>query len=161
MTLWQEPEKEGGDSCLLKVAYKVEKECIIERVRQGTIGAAALSTTGLVDEIILSMNRHGIIACLAKAFPDKRATNTAVPFDLLFALAIAAKMKVHTSLTDIPSALTDHRTLAELGYSLRDTGNDIGKGLMTEGAIRFLIGKYTADELLTGYNNLVQKHIFR
>ncbi len=144
---------------MLSVSKKIEKEDVLERIRAGKIDAAALSRSSLVDDIILAMKRHGIISCLESAFPDKRADNTAVPFDLLFSLAIAAKMRVHTSLTDIPFALTDHRTIAELGYSLWDTNKDIGKGLMTEGSIRFLVGKYTSDDFLNGYNGFVQKQI--
>lgn len=144
---------------MIKVAHKIEREDILERIREGKIDGAPLSTSSLVDEIILSMKKNEIISCLNKAFPDKRADNAVVPFDLLFALAIAAKMRVHTSLTDIPFALTDHRTLAELGYSLRDTDRDMGKSLMTEGAIRALVGKYTADEFLAGYNAFVQSQI--
>lgn len=78
---------------------------------------------------------------------------------MIWASAVAAKMKVHSSLTDIPYAITDHRVLAELGYSLYDNSGNIGESLMNEGSIRFLVGKYENDDFVTGYNNTVQNYI--
>ena len=89
---------------MLKIAHKIEKEDILQKIREGKIDAVASSKPRLVDEIILSMKKNGIISLLEKAFLDKRADNTTVPFDLTLTLAIAAKMNVHTSLTDIPFA---------------------------------------------------------
>lgn len=94
---------------------KNDKESVFAMIRQGKLDAAALSTSNLVDEIILSMYKHGIFTCLENGICDKRAANTTVPFGIIWAAAIAAKMKVQTSLSDIPFALSDHRTLAELG----------------------------------------------
>ena len=84
-------------------------------VRKGKLDAAALSTSNLVDEIILSMSKHGVLDCLSAGIPDRRGHNKTVPFELIWASAIAAKMKIHSSLSDIPFAITDHRTLAETG----------------------------------------------
>ena len=137
-----------------------EKQDVLRRIREGKISAAVLSSSSLIDDIILAMHRNKVIDCLKQGFKDKRADNTTVPFDLVFALAIAAKMKVNTSLTDIPFALTDHRTISELGYSLWGTERDIKEGLMTEGEIRFLVGKYSANELIDAYNHTIQEHIF-
>ena len=68
-------------------------------------------------------------------------------------------MKIHTSLTDIPYAIMDAEVLAALGYSLWDTERDLEKGLMDEGAIRHLLGKYECSEMIEGYNQCVQEHI--
>ena len=143
---------------MIKIS-KADQDSILQRIRDGRVDAASLSTSSLVDDIILSMHKHGVIGCLKRGFPDKRADNTTVPFDLMLALAIAAKMKVHTSLTDIPFALTDHRTICELGYSMWDSDKDIGSGLMNEGTIRHLVRKYTSDELIRSYNSTLQEHI--
>lgn len=120
---------------------KNDKESVFAMIRQGKLDAAALSTSNLVDEIILSMYKHGIFTCLENGICDKRAANTTVPFGIIWAAAIAAKMKVQTSLSDIPFALSDHRTLAELGYTLYDP-DGVYSGLMREGSLRFLLGKY-------------------
>lgn len=120
------------------------------------LDAIAMSSNNLVDDIILAMVDEGIIDCLDKGIIDKRRHNSFVPFRLIMALAIAAKMKVCTSLTDIPYAIQDHRTLAELGYNL--ISNDKGE-LFTEGTIRYLIGKYSAEDLIKYYNNTFQNFI--
>ena len=137
---------------------KNDKESVFAMIRQGKLDAAALSTSNLVDEIILSMYKHGIFTCLENGICDKRAANTTVPFGIIWAAAIAAKMKVQTSLSDIPFALSDHRTLAELGYTLYDP-DGVYSGLMREGSLRFLLGKYTWDELLNAYRLTVRDQI--
>lgn len=138
---------------------KNNKESVLEQVKNGKLDAIAISTTNLVDDIILSMHTQGILSCLTQGIQDKRKHNTTVPYNMIWASAVAAKMKVHTSLTDIPYAITDHKVLGELGYSLYDDSGSIGQSLMNEGSIRFLLGKYTTADLITGYNNTVQNYI--
>ena len=119
---------------------KYNQENIIEKIRNGQLDALALSTTNLIDDIILEMNSRNIFNCLEKYIPDFRADNTVIPYGLIWASAIAAKMRVHTSLTDIPYAINDHRTLAKLGYTLIDDSGNLKNGLMQEGSLRFLLG---------------------
>lgn len=138
---------------------KANKESVLEQVRSGHIDAITLSSTNLVDDIILAMHTNGILDCLNNGIEDRRSHNTTVPYNVIWASAIAAKMKVHSSLTDIPYAITDHRVLAELGYSLYDSEGTIGNALMNEGSIRFLLGKYDESDMVFGYNNTVQNHI--
>lgn len=138
---------------------KENTQSVLEQVKQGKLTAAVLSTTNLIDEIILTMYTHNILSVIDKSIPDLRAHNTTIPYDLIWASAIAAKMKVKTSLTDIPYAITDHRTLAELGYTIIDTEDGLEQGLMQEGSLRFLIGKYTPELFIDGYNKAVQQHI--
>lgn len=138
---------------------KSNKVSVLEQVRAGKIDAITLSSTNLVDDIILAMHTNGILNCLTKGIEDRRKHNKTVPYNVIWASAVAAKMKVHSSLTDIPYAITDHRVLAELGYSLYDSSGNIGESLMNEGSIRFLVGKYETDDFLTGYNKTVQKYI--
>ncbi|MFA5313922.1 MAG: transposase [Methanomassiliicoccales archaeon] len=131
---------------------------VLEKLRSGEIDSIALSTTNLVDDIILAMHSSNILQSLKNGIPDKRAHNTVIPFDLVWALAIAAKMKVKTSLTDIPHAITDHRTLAKLGYTLvSDDG--VGNDLMRESSLRFLLGKYDPAEFINYYNTVFQDYI--
>ena len=137
---------------------KNNKESVLAMVRKGKLDAAALSTSNLVDEIILSMSKHGVLDCLSAGIPDRRGHNKTVPFELIWASAIAAKMKIHSSLSDIPFAITDHRTLAELGYTLYDPDGTYN-GLMRESSLRFLIGKYTGYELVGAYRRTVQRQI--
>ena len=51
-------------------------------------------------------------------------------------------MKLKTSLTDIPYAINDAQTLAELGYNLVDTNRGLEEGLLAEGTLRNWINKY-------------------
>ena len=140
---------------------KENKESVLKQVRNGKLDAAMLSTTNLIDEIILAMHTEGILSSISQNIPDYRAHNTTIPYDLVWAAAIAAKMKIKTSLTDIPFALTDHRTLAQLGYTLIHTESKLEQGLMQEGSLRFLIGKYTPNILIQGYNSAVQNQIMK
>lgn len=136
-----------------------KKASVLEQIRAGRIDAVTLSSTNMVDEIILAMHTNGILRCLERGIKDGRNHNTTVPYSIIWAAAIAAKMKVQTSLTDIPYAISDHRVLSELGYSLYDTSGKIGDALMTEGSIRFLLGKYQSGDFIDGYNQSVQRFI--
>lgn len=138
---------------------KYNQENIIEKIRNGQLDALALSTTNLIDDIILEMNSRNIFNCLEKYIPDFRADNTVIPYGLIWASAIAAKMRVHTSLTDIPYAINDHRTLAKLGYTLIDDSGNLKNGLMQEGSLRHLLGKYSPSIFMGGYIYTVQKGI--
>ena len=135
------------------------KEKILKSIKQGRIDAAEISQPNFIDGIILKMRSLGVISELRHIIEDKRKSNAIIPLEFIWVLAIAAKMKVHTSLTDIPFAIMDAEVLSELGYALWDTDRDLEKGLMDEGAIRHLLGKYEYEELISGYNQCVQKHI--
>lgn len=138
---------------------KHNQENVIEKVRNGQLDAMALSSTNLIDDIILEMNNRKVFDCLKNNIPDLRAKNTVIPYELIWASAICAKMKVQTSLTDIPFAIHDHRTLAKLGYTLIDTDGNLKEGLMQEGSLRFLLSKYDFSLFIDGYNNTVQNGI--
>ncbi|WP_419023401.1 transposase [Emergencia sp.] len=138
---------------------KHNQENVLDKVRNGQLDAIALSSTNLIDDIILHMNSHKIFDCLKDNIPDKRAQNNTIPYELIWACSIAAKMKVQTSLTDIPFAINDHKTLAELGYTLIDDNSNLKAGLMQESSLRFLLNKYDSSLFVDGYNNTVQNGI--
>ncbi len=138
---------------------KYNQHNVIEKIKSGQLDAVALSSSNLIDDIILEMNNTNIFKCLKDNIPDKRAHNTTIPYELVWASAIAAKMKVQTSLTDIPFAINDHRTLAKLGYTIIDTDGNLKAGLMQESSLRFLLNKYNQQMFVDGYNNTVQKGI--
>ena len=115
---------------------KNDKQKIKELVNKKGLNNIVISNSNLIDDIILAMYRDGIIDCLDRSFFDKRKHNSHVPFKLIIALSIAAKMRIHTSLTDIPVAIKDHRVLAELGYNIVF---DNREELFTEGTIRHLL----------------------
>ncbi len=138
---------------------KENKESVLRKIYTGEFDNVVSSISNLVDDIILSMHKSGILACLANKLPDKRAHNTTIPFELVMALSVAAKMKTNTSISDVPYAITDHRVLAELGYTIIDTEKDLKTGMMTESSLRFLFGKYEAKELFKSYNEVVQEQI--
>lgn len=135
---------------------KNDKLKVKELLQQKKLNAIVASNSDFVDEIILAMVNEGVVDCLDDGFVDKRRHNSFVPFKLIMTLAIAAKMKIRTSLTDIPYAIQDHRTLAELGYNVILDGKD---ELFTEGTIRHLIGKCTDMDLINYYNRIVQDNI--
>ena len=131
--------------------FKNDKNQIKKMVQSKSLDAILASSTDLVDDIVLEMINDGVIDCLEN---DKRRHNTTVPFNLIMTLAIAAKMKVHTSLTDIPYAIRDHRILAKFGV------NATRNALFREGTIRHLMGKYASEDLVHYYNNTVKNRIF-
>ena len=61
-------------------------------------------------------------------------------------------------MSDIPFAITDHRTLAELGYTLYDP-DGVYQGLMREGALRHLVEMYSGYDFINAYRRTVQKQI--
>lgn len=138
---------------------KEDKKFLIEKIKANDFDSVVGSQSNLVDDIILAMHKNGILDCLTQAMPDKRNHNTTIPFNLVMALSVAAKMKIKTSLTDIPYAITDHRVLSQLGYNIIDTKKDLKTGIMRESSLRFLFGKYTADDLFKNYNSAVQDYI--
>lgn len=138
---------------------KYNQENVLERVRHGKLDAVALSTSNLIDDIILEMSKINVFKHLEDNIPDLRAANTTIPYELIWASAVAAKMKVQTSLSDVPFAINDHRTLAKLGYTLVDSDGNLKTGLMQESSLRFLLGKYNSALFVSGYNNTVQKGI--
>lgn len=133
-----------------------DKSKIKELAKKKGLSNIVISNSNLIDDIILNMAHNGIIACLDNGFDDRRKHNSFVPFRLIIALAIAAKMRIHTSLTDIPVAIRDHRVLAELGYNFIFDNN---RELFTEGTIRHLLSKYTNEDLVCYYNNVLQERI--
>lgn len=139
---------------------KYNQDSVLEKVKKGKLDAVTLSTSNLIDDIVLEMNKLKVLDCLKDNIPDLRAKNTTIPYNLIWASAIVAKMKVQTSLTDIPYAINDHKTLAELGYTVIDTEGNLKHGLMQESSLRFLLGKYNSDLFINGYNDTVQKSIF-
>ena len=143
---------------MIKICKQNQKS-IIENLYNGKFDNIAVSNTNFADDIILTMHEMGILDCLSTAIEDKRADNITIPFDLIITLSIAAKMKTKTSLTDIPFAITDHRVLAKLGYNIVDTEGNLKSEIMRESSLRFLLGKYTSNELFSSYNNTVQNYI--
>ena len=135
------------------------KASVAQKFQAGQLDMCAMSKTDFVDEIILAMNKCGILQCLEDGLDDKRASNTSVPFKLIMANAIAAKMKIKTSLTDIPTAISDHKVLAELGYALIDTSGNLRNNIMRESGLRYLLDRHTSDDWFAGYNRVVRNHI--
>ena len=93
-----------------------DKEKVFEAIRTGKIDAAEMSFPNLIDDIILTMKKRGLTDLLVQVLPDKRRDNSHIPFGILLYLAVAAKLKCRTSLTDVPFAVTEAELLAELGW---------------------------------------------
>ena len=140
---------------------KKDKEKVIEAIYSGTIDTAELALPTLADSIVLVMKQHGFIEPLNEAFKDKRSDNLHISSDILLTLAITAKLKQKTSLTDIPFAITDAELLAELGWNAWDYGRDVNDGLFSESVMRKLVQKYDSEELVSFYNHYVQGYVLK
>jgi len=132
------------------------KAIVLEAIRKGEIDAADLAFPNLIDDIILKMKSLGLTAQLADILGDKRKDNAVIPFEMMLILLITAKMKIKTSLTDVPFAINDAATLSEIGWNIWDNERGLEEGLMTEGAVRHFIGKYEADDLVNAYNRYIR-----
>lgn len=140
---------------------KNEKEKVYDAICAGRIDDAEISLPNLIDEIILTMHKHGILQLLTPAFQDKRADNHHFPLDILLCLSIAAKLKIKTSLTDIPFAVTDAGLLAELGWNIWDQDRELEDGLFSESVMRKLVAKYNSGEWVSFYNRYVQEYLIK
>ena len=135
---------------------KNDKNKVLEAIKAGTIDAADISFPNLIDTIVLKMKKIGLVSKLSESFKDKRKSNKHIPFDTLIALAITAKMKLKTSLTDVAFAVTDSELLSELGWNIWDTDRNLSEGLFAEGVMRNVVQKYESKELIDSYNHYVQ-----
>lgn len=75
-----------------------------------------------------------------------RRDNSHIPFDILLCLAVAAKLKCKTSLTDVPFAVAEAELLAELGWNFWNNERDGDEGLFSESVMRKLLAKYSSGE---------------
>ena len=123
-----------------------DKEKVYQTIRSGNIDAADMALPNLIDDIVLTMKKHGLLDMLSYALPDKRRDNHHIPLDILLALAVTAKLKIKTSLTDVPFAVNDAELLAELGWNVWDSERDLNEGLLSESVMRKLLLKYTDEE---------------
>lgn len=90
-----------------------------ESLQCGTHGkkdVAEMSFLNLTDDIFLTMKQQGLMDLLSAALQDKRKDNEHIPFGILLSLAVAAKLKLKTSLTDLTFAVTEAGLLAGLEY---------------------------------------------
>lgn len=141
---------------MLKIC-KLNTKKILKAIEEGTIDAGDIAFPGFIDIIILKMKRLGLLNLFEKVFNDKRASNKAIPLNILFTLTAAAKMKIKTSLTDIAFAITDSETLLELGWNIYDKTRELSKGLISDGAIRGFLTHYTAPKFVNLYNDYTNK----
>ena len=145
---------------MIQICQK-DKEKVFEAIRTGKIDAAEMSFPNLIDDILLVMKKRGLTAPLTQALPDKRRDNRHIPFDILLCLAVAAKLKCKTSLTDVPFAVTEAELLAELGWNIWDNERDVNDGLFSESVMRKLLAKYKSEEWVSFYNSYVQEHLMK
>lgn len=129
----------------------------MNRIEEGNIDAGDISYPNFIDDIILKMSSMGLLNYFKDVVEDKRSNqNSQIPLNIFFTLTATAKMKLMTSLTDIPFAITDSNTLAELGWNIYDTKRELGKGLISDGAIRGLLDHYIAQEFIDLYNDYLK-----
>lgn len=82
---------------MIRICQK-NKDKVYEAIRTGNIDAAEMSFPNLIDDILLTIKKHGLTELLPAALPDKRSDNKHIPFGILICLAVAAKLKCKTSL---------------------------------------------------------------
>ncbi len=104
------------------------------------------------EEKVFEAIRTGKIDAAEMSFPN-------LIDDILLCLAVAAKLKCKTSLTDIPFAVTETELLAELGWNIWDNERDVNDGLFSESVMRKLLAKYKSEEWVSFYNSYVQEHL--
>ncbi|MEJ8555174.1 transposase [Tepidibacter sp. Z1-5] len=137
-----------------------DKQKVLQAIQSGTIDAASISFPTIIDDILLYMNERGILKDLEGSIEDKRTTNKSIPLSTILSLAIAAKMKLKTALTDVPFAISDAQLLSALGVNIYDQDRDIlTQGIYEEGVTRNLINKYTAKEFINFYNQYLNESI--
>ncbi len=136
-----------------------DKEKVYQAIRFGNIDATDMALPNLIDDIILSMKKHGLLEMLPSALPDKRRDNHHIPFEILLCLAVTAKLKIKTSLTNVPFTVSDAELLAELGWNVWDNERNLNEGLFSESVMRKLLSKYSSEEWICFYNSYVQKHL--
>lgn len=139
---------------------KQDKQRVLDAIKNGNIDSADLAFPNLIDTIISHMGNIGITEPLALCIDDRRADNHHIPFYILLLLAVAAKLKQKTSLTDVPFAITDPELLTNLGWNVYDTDRPLEQGLFSEHVMRNLLSKYNADEWISFYNTYVQSYVF-
>jgi len=136
-----------------------DKEGVYRATRTGKIDAAEMSSHNLVDDIILAMEKHGVLDFLPLALEDKHGDNRHIPFHTLLCLGVAAKLKLKTSLTNLPFAVTGAELLAELGWNIRDNEWDVNEGFFWESVMRKFLAKHSSEEWVPFYNHYVQDHL--
>lgn len=145
---------------MLQLCQK-DKERVLDAIKSGQIDAADVSFPNLIDSIALLMKQKNLLSSFEEFLTDKRDDNKHFPFDILITLSVTAKLKIKTSLTDIPFAINDAELLSELGWNAWDTERDLDKGLFSENVMRGLLRKYTSEEMVSFYNNHVQEHFLK
>ncbi len=138
---------------------KKDKEKVLESIHSGEIDTAGLTMPALADSVVLAIKHHGFLELLNDAFKDKRSDNLHIPSNILLILAITAKPRQKTSLTDIPFAVTDTGLLAELGWNAWDYGCNVNELLFSGSVMRKLVKKYNSGELVSFYNHYVQDYV--
>ncbi len=134
---------------------KKEEEKVLELIHSGKIDTVGLAMPALAGSIVLVMKHHGFLEHLNDAFKDKRSNNLHNPLNILLILAITAKPRQKTSLTDILFTITDAELLAELGWNAWDYGSNVNEGLFSESVMRKFVKKYNSEELVSFYNHYV------
>ncbi|MHC6204204.1 hypothetical protein ACYULU_13560, partial [Breznakiellaceae bacterium SP9] len=132
---------------------QANKEAVLEKILAGRIDDARISEPNFIETIIKKMLNMGILDGLKSFLKDKRVPNPftkspkeLIPLELLLVLALTAKMKIKTSMSDIPYAIEDAELLAQLGFNLVYTPEGEAKKLVTEGEYRYLFEQYTKEE---------------
>jgi Transposase DDE domain len=133
-------------------------EEVEKAVQNGDIRGIDPYHEDLVETILLKMDELGLISYLSEVFEDRRGKNAHLPISVLLALYIAARMKGKTSLTDVPFAITDSELLTKLGWD-RWRPKQAEKGLMTSGALRYLIFTYESEEIIEFFNRYMQEGV--
>ncbi|MDR0656854.1 MAG: hypothetical protein LBG22_11110 [Treponema sp.] len=95
------------------------KAAVLEKIKEGRVDGATISGENLIETIIKKILEWGILGELGHIVSDKRASNASIPLPVLWTLAITAKMKVKTSMSDIPYAIEDAALLAQVDLMSR------------------------------------------
>lgn len=133
--------------------YKRDDLKIRENFKRGNVDSIEASIPKFSDKIIQRMYKDGIIDIIVKGFPEKREDNSSITLEAVLVLSLLAKLNLSHANTYITKATKNIEILEILGFNA-----DIKNGnLISEGSIRALVGKYTAEELVDIFNNSMKK----
>lgn len=76
----------------------------------------------------------------------KRKEKHHIPFDIFLSLAVTAKLKIKTSLIDVPFAINDTELPPELDGNAWNSERDINERIFSESVIRKLLTRCSNEE---------------
>lgn len=101
---------------------KENRVSVLEQVRNGKLDSAMLSSTNLIDEIILAMHDNHLLSKISESIPDLRAPNTVIPYDVVCVLFGYLFFQLYTMLPEGEQYLGRSLPVVLKGYNAKVQG---------------------------------------